>query len=92
MKQTVNVVPADSPDFKGTFYDHVTKEKIRKHLSDPEDVITEQDIMNIKTDESILKAEAGNDAPMADQEENKDEDGNNTSSIDNASINILDSY
>ena len=35
--------------------DTSTKEKIRKHLSDVNDVITEEDIKNIRTDIFITK-------------------------------------
>ena len=87
MKQTVNTPSGYRP----AHFDQATQEKIHKHLSDPNDVITEQDIMNIKTDESILAPsdEVEMTSPASDEEIN-DEDGNNSNSIDNASVNILD--
>jgi hypothetical protein len=38
---------------QGKFLDVVTKRKINKHLSDINDVITEDDIKNVKTDIGI---------------------------------------
>ncbi|MBS1497388.1 MAG: hypothetical protein JSU03_02910 [Bacteroidetes bacterium] len=38
------------------YFDDATKDRIRKHLSDINDVITEEDIRNVKTDISILPA------------------------------------
>ena len=35
-----------------------TKEKIRKHLSDRDDVITEDDIKNIRTDIFMLESDS----------------------------------
>ena len=40
--------------------DQDTKKKIRKHLSDKDDVITEDDIKNIRTDIFMLKSESRN--------------------------------
>lgn len=40
--------------------DQDTKAKIRKHLSDKDDVITEDDIKNIRTDIFMLKSESRN--------------------------------
>lgn len=36
------------------FLDDATQERIHKHLSDINDVITEEDIRNVKTDMSIV--------------------------------------
>ena len=37
------------------FFDFATKEKIHKHLSDINDIITEEDIRNIKTDMTLVQ-------------------------------------
>ncbi|MEP6713073.1 MAG: hypothetical protein ABJA37_11680 [Ferruginibacter sp.] len=54
MKQAVNYVQGILPATTEVFFDNVTKEKIRKHLSDFNDVITEEDIKNIKTDMTCI--------------------------------------
>lgn len=55
MKQAPNnsqgMKPGDTPK---VYFDGVTYDKIHKHLSDINDVITEEDIKNVKTDMSIL--------------------------------------
>ena len=44
-----NVYPTVKP-FPAFFTDEMTRDKIRKHLNDINDVISEDDIRNIKTD------------------------------------------
>ena len=36
------------------FFDNTTREKIHKHLSDFNDVITEQDLKNVKTEMTVI--------------------------------------
>lgn len=40
-------------DASRLFYDEITKEKIQRHLTDINDVITEEDIQNIDTSITI---------------------------------------
>ncbi|MEO6537999.1 MAG: hypothetical protein ABIT07_08455 [Ferruginibacter sp.] len=40
------------------FFDNTTREKIRKHLSDFNDIITEQDLKNVKTEMTVIPLEA----------------------------------
>jgi hypothetical protein len=55
MKQAaINSQEINAGDVPKVYFDDVTQDKIHKHLSDINDVITEQDIKNIKTDMSIL--------------------------------------
>jgi hypothetical protein len=37
-------------NYPDRYVDEITREKIRKHISDPNDKITEQDIENVNTD------------------------------------------
>ncbi len=46
------------------FSDAVTKEKIHKHLLNPLDIISEQDIINIKTEMSVENEAAVYTAPV----------------------------
>ncbi len=54
MKQPGNVTLQNAPNTTEVFFDHATKEKIHKHLSDINDIITEEDIKNIKTDMTVM--------------------------------------
>lgn len=55
MKQAAMKSPEiNAGDTTKVYFDDVTQDKIHKHLSDINDVITEQDIKNVKTDMSIL--------------------------------------
>ncbi len=69
------------------FSDEKTKVKIRKHLTDIDDVISEEDIRNIKTDISDKDAKPENvdtipDEPSTEAKKEKDkEDGNNSNDI-----------
>jgi hypothetical protein len=36
------------------FFDSATKEKIRRHLTDESDTITEDDLVNIKTEMTVV--------------------------------------
>ncbi|MEP7250885.1 MAG: hypothetical protein ABI683_00855 [Ginsengibacter sp.] len=44
-----NTTPSSSDHYK-FFYDEVTKRKIERHLSDINDTISDEDIMNVITD------------------------------------------
>jgi hypothetical protein len=67
-----NVYPSVQP-FPVLFSDEVTKDKIRRHLTDINDVISEDDIRNIKTDMGDEKISTGKE---------EKEDGNNSAEID----------
>ncbi len=47
---TENTNPDRFVDDNNRYVDEVTREKIGKHISDPNDKITEQDIENVNTD------------------------------------------
>jgi hypothetical protein len=100
MKKTASTDQvAGKEEGKDIFYDHVTKEKIRKHLSDINDVITEDDIRNVKTDHTIIQdleaqGEAKEKAEDLLEEQRKEEEteegkGNSGPEIDNTSWNVL---
>lgn len=48
MPDTDKKTQADNEDQEYSFYDEATKEKIKRHINDIKDVITEQDIANAK--------------------------------------------
>jgi hypothetical protein len=54
MKQAIKVSQRKIIETIEVFFDKATKEKIQKHISDFNDVITEDDIKNAKTDMTIL--------------------------------------
>lgn len=66
--------------FPVLFSDEITKNKIRKHLTDINDVISEDDIRNIQTDMGGNKI-----TPEVDEKE----DGNNSAEIDTV-WNVID--
>ncbi|MEO6405553.1 MAG: hypothetical protein ABIY51_15345 [Ferruginibacter sp.] len=70
--QQSNIYPLVQP-FPALFSDEITRNKIRKHLTDINDVITEDDIRNIRTELD------GDDITP---DKNSKEDGNNSSEID----------
>lgn len=74
-----NFYPSVQP-FPASFSDENTKNKIRKHLTDINDVISEEDIRNIKTDMGDNKSTVV---------KNEKEDGNNSSDIETV-WNVLD--
>ncbi len=74
-----NIYPSVQP-FPASFSDEITKNKIRKHLTDINDVISEDDIRNIKTDMGDNK--------ISSVKEEK-EDGNNSAEIETV-WNVLD--
>ena len=78
MPQT-NFYPATQP-FPASFTDEITKNKIRKHLTDINDVISEDDIRNIRTDLGDNK--------ISSRKDDK-EDGNNSSDIETV-WNVID--
>jgi hypothetical protein len=49
MERDINS-PEPGNDRHETYVDEKTREKIRKHYSDPDDKITEEDIANVNTD------------------------------------------
>ena len=55
------------------FIDQRTRDKIRKHLSDPNDKITEQDIANVDTD-MYKRPETEEDREKAEEEKKKAEE------------------
>ena len=55
MKQTGNSAQTNIPTTAEVFFDFATREKIHKHLSDINDIITEEDIRNIKTDMTLIQ-------------------------------------
>jgi hypothetical protein len=66
-------IQPDSADSPYTFSDEATKRKIKKHLTDIRDVITEEDIANVKVpgeEDSPLSPPADEEAP---KKETKDE-------------------
>ena len=50
MQETITNSEANKPLDSIAAFDIQTKDRIRKHLSDINDVITEEDIKNIRTD------------------------------------------
>ncbi|RZM18268.1 MAG: hypothetical protein EOO88_41185, partial [Pedobacter sp.] len=57
MKQETPIQATPIPGFSSeVFSDEATKEKIRKHLSDINDVITEDDIKNVRTSMTVMPA------------------------------------
>ncbi|MEO7264255.1 MAG: hypothetical protein ABIW38_05050 [Ferruginibacter sp.] len=74
-----NFYPSVQP-FPAYLSDEITKNKIRKHLTDINDVISEDDIRNIKTDMGDNK--------ISSDKEGK-EDGNNSAEIETV-WNVLD--
>jgi len=85
---------------KDLHYDPETKAKIRKHLSDINDVITEDDIRNVRIDNLVPPTEEEEQAAekeadkLVEEQEKEDEqegnkDGNNSPDVDNDSWNVL---
>ena len=61
------------------FKDEDTKKRVDKHMSDPHDQITEEDIANVKTDvtpNTVVK-------PCADDEDNNSQEDDGDSKTDN---------
>jgi len=83
-------------------HDEDTKERIREHLSDINSVITEEDIRNVKTDES-LTSRPGSKTPDEEAKAQADEliekqrreeadekgEGSNSPDVDNTTWNVL---
>ena len=55
------------------YVDEITREKIRKHISDPNDKITEQDIENVNTDIFKRPEEELSDEALKEDNSNKPE-------------------
>lgn len=83
-----NPIPQDSteyPIYTHVYEDQKTHDKIRRHLSDINDVITEEDIRNVKTDMGVVhengsletenedgKLEDYNEKPLTRKQEDKE--------------------
>ena len=61
---------AEEADLKEDLADDVTRKRIRKHLSDKNDVITDEDIRNVKV--PAKKNKRAKDAFKAEEEKNED--------------------
>jgi hypothetical protein len=56
------------------YVDEITREKIRKHISDPNDKITEQDLENVNTDIFKRPEEELSDEALKEDQSTKPED------------------
>jgi hypothetical protein len=91
MKQENQVQAPGISTVSEIFSDEFTKEKIRKHLSDINDVITEDDIKNAKTSmTTVWNAPVQTDTATIFRKEKNKTRITHSPGIDNISLNVLE--